>query len=418
MRKEASNLKNKLQNYKLSKMNQILSKIKGDKVIWVVIITLSFLSMLAVYSSTGALAYRKQAGNTEYYLIRHFAIMIFGLSFTYVCHLLKYTFYAKFAKLFMIASMPLLLYTLLSGSEINEASRWMVIPIINLTFQTSDFAKLATVIFLAYYLTKNQETITDFKTGFLSAFYWILPVIFLILPANFSTAALLATTCMVMLYVGRSRIVDLAKISGAFILLFILFVTIVLNSPNTGRVGTWKNRIENFVNEDNVEANYQADQSKIAIASGYPLGKGPGNSTQRNFLPHPYSDFIFAIIIEEFGFLGGLLTVILYLILLFRGIRIAIKSPGSFGAFLAIGISFIIVLQAMVNMAVAVNLIPVTGQPLPLVSMGGTSLWFTSISLGILLSVSKEIENEDLSEINEPIKNNNKNIIKEVPDEE
>lgn len=396
-------------------MNQILSKIKGDKVIWVVIITLSIFSMMAVYSSTGALAYRKQAGNTEYYLIRHFAIMVFGLSFTYVCHLLKYTFYAKFAKILMIASIPMLLYTLTSGSEINEASRWMVIPIINISFQTSDFAKLATVIFLAFYLTKNQETITDFKTGFIKVFYWIIPVIALILPANFSTAALLGITCMVMLFVGRAKILDLAKITGVIVLLFVLFVTIVMNSPNTGRVGTWKNRIDNFVSESNTEANYQADQSKIAIASGYPVGKGPGNSTQRNFLPHPYSDFIFAIIIEEFGFLGGFLIVILYLILLFRGIRIAIKSPGSFGAFLSIGISFIIVLQAMVNMAVAVNLIPVTGQPLPLVSMGGTSLWFTSISLGILLSVSKEIENEDLSEIKE-IKNKT-NTIKEVTDE-
>lgn len=397
-------------------MNQILSKIKGDKVIWVVIITLSIFSMMAVYSSTGALAYRKQAGNTEYYLIRHFAIMVFGLSFTYVCHLLKYTFYAKFAKILMIASIPMLLYTLTSGSEINEASRWMVIPIINISFQTSDFAKLATVIFLAFYLTKNQETITDFKTGFIKVFYWIIPVIALILPANFSTAALLGVTCMVMLFVGRAKIMDLAKITGIITLLFIVFVAIVMNSPNTGRVGTWKNRIDNFAGDSNPEANYQADQSKIAIASGYPFGKGPGNSTQRNFLPHPYSDFIFAIIIEEFGFLGGFLIVILYLILLFRGIRIAIKSPGSFGAFLSIGISFIIVLQAMVNMAVAVNLIPVTGQPLPLVSMGGTSLWFTSISLGILLSVSKEIENEDLSEIKE-IKNKI-NTIKEVTDEE
>ncbi len=397
-------------------MNQILSKIKGDKTIWVVVIALSVISMLAVYSSTGALAYRKQAGNTEYYLIRHFAIMVFGLGFMYICHLLKYTFYAKFAKLLMILSMPMLLYTLVSGSEINDASRWMVIPIINLTFQTSDFAKLSTVIFLAYYLTRNQDSITDFKTGFIKAFYWILPVIFLILPANFSTAALLASTCMVMLFVGRAKLIDLAKISGAFVLLFIIFVTIVLNSPNTGRVGTWKNRIDNFVSESNPEANYQADQSKIAIASGYPLGKGPGNSTQRNFLPHPYSDFIYAIIIEEFGFIGGLLTIVLYLILFFRGIRIAVKSPGSFGAFLAIGISFLIVLQAMVNMAVAVNLIPVTGQPLPLVSMGGTSLWFTSISLGILLSVSKEIENEDLSEIKDT--KTNKNTIKEVDDEE
>lgn len=397
-------------------MNRILSRIKGDKVIWVVIITLSIISMMAVYSSTGALAYRKQAGNTEYYLIRHFAIMVFGISFTYVCHLLKYTFYAKFAKLLMILSIPMLLYTLTSGSEINEASRWMVIPIINISFQTSDFAKLATVIFLAFYLTKNQETITDFKTGFIKVFYWIIPVIALILPANFSTAALLGVTCMVMLFVGRAKIVDLAKITAVMTLLFIVFVAIVVNSPDSGRVGTWKNRIDNFIGDSDTEANYQADQSKIAIASGYPFGKGPGNSTQRNFLPHPYSDFIFAIIIEEFGFLGGFITVVLYLILLFRGIRIAIKSPGSFGAFLAIGISFIIVLQAMINMAVAVNLIPVTGQPLPLVSMGGTSLWFTSISLGILLSVSKEIENEDLSEIKE-IKNKI-NTIKEVADEE
>lgn len=397
-------------------MNRILSKIKGDKVIWVVIITLSIFSMMAVYSSTGALAYRKQAGNTEYYLIRHFAIMIFGLSFTYICHLLKYTFYAKIAKLMIFLSIPMLLYTLTSGSEINEASRWMVIPIINISFQTSDFAKLATVIFLAFYLTKNQETITDFKTGFIKVFYWIIPVIALILPANFSTAALLGITCMVMLFVGRAKIVDLAKITAVMTLLFIVFVTIVVNSPDSGRVGTWKNRIDNFVSESDPEANYQADQSKIAIASGYPFGKGPGNSTQRNFLPHPYSDFIFAIIIEEFGFLGGFIIVVLYLILLFRGIRIAIKSPGSFGAFLAIGISFIIVLQAMVNMAVAVNLIPVTGQPLPLVSMGGTSLWFTSISLGILLSVSKEIENEDLSEIKEV--KNKINTIKEVTDEE
>lgn len=397
-------------------MNRILSRIKGDKVIWVVIITLSIISMMAVYSSTGALAYRKQAGNTEYYLIRHFAIMVFGISFTYVCHLLKYTFYAKFAKILMIASIPLLLFTLTSGSEINEASRWMVIPIINISFQTSDFAKLATVIFLAFYLTKNQETITDFKTGFIKVFYWIIPVIALILPANFSTAALLGVTCMVMLFVGRAKIVDLAKITAVMTLLFIVFVAIVVNSPDSGRVGTWKNRIDNFIGDSDTEANYQADQSKIAIASGYPFGKGPGNSTQRNFLPHPYSDFIFAIIIEEFGFLGGFITVVLYLILLFRGIRIAIKSPGSFGAFLAIGISFIIVLQAMINMAVAVNLIPVTGQPLPLVSMGGTSLWFTSISLGILLSVSKEIENEDLSEIKE-IKNKI-NTIKEVADEE
>ena len=321
-------------------MNQILSKIKGDKIIWVVVLTLSIVSMLAVYSSTGALAYRKQAGNTEYYLVRHFAIMVMGLGFMYMCHLLKYTFYAKFARLFMIATIPLLAFTLFSGSEINEASRWMVIPIINLTFQTSDFAKLATVIFLAFYLTKNQDTIKDFKTGFIKAFFWIIPVCALILPANFSTAALLFSTCMVMMFVGRARMVDLLKVVGAVVVMFILFVVIVMNGPNQGRVGTWKKRIENFKGGSENEANFQSEQSKIAIASGYPVGKGPGNSTQRNLLPHPYSDFIFAIVIEEWGFLGGIIVVMMYMILLFRGIHIAVKSPGSFGAFLSVGLSF------------------------------------------------------------------------------
>lgn len=395
-------------------MNQILSKIKGDKVIWAVVLILSIVSMLAVYSSTGALAYRKQAGNTEYYLVRHFAIMVMGLGFMYICHLFKYTFYAKFARLLLIIAIPMLLLTLVSGARVNEASRWMVIPIINLTFQTSDFAKLAMVIFLAYFLTKNQETIKDFKSGFIKAFVWIIVVCGLILPANFSTAALLFLTCMVMLFVGRARIIDLLKIFGGVVVLFIVFVVIVLNSSDQGRVGTWKKRIDTFAGkgvagqDGSEDANFQAEQAKIAIASGYPIGKGPGNSTQRNFLPHPYSDFIFAIVVEEWGFLGGIIVVMMYMILLFRGIHIAVKSPGTFGAFLSVGLSFIIVLQAMVNMAVAVNLIPVTGQPLPLVSMGGTSLWFTSVSFGILLSVSKEIENEDLSSIKEPVmaKNN------------
>lgn len=408
-------------------MNQILSKIKGDKVIWGVVLILSIMSTLAVYSSTGALAYRKQAGNTEYYLVRHFAIMIFGLGFMYCCHLLKYTFYAKFAKLLIIITLPLLVFTLFSGSEINEATRWMVIPIINLTFQTSDFAKLATVVFLAYYLTKNQETIKDFKTGFLKAFYWIIPVCGLILPANFSTAALLFITCMVMMFVGRAKFTDLMKIVGLVIVMFVFFVVVVMNSSDQGRVGTWKKRIDTFRGiEKNTEqgiensSNFQSEQAKIAIASGYPLGKGPGNSTQRNFLPHPYSDFIFAIIVEEYGFIGGIIIVLMYMILLFRGVNIAVKSPGSFGAFLSVGLSFIIVMQAMVNMAVAVNLIPVTGQPLPLVSMGGTSLWFTSISFGILLSISKEVENEDTEAIKEPTKAKNviSNINKNIKEDE
>ncbi len=374
-------------------MSELIKRIKGDRPIWMVVVILSVISLLAVYSSSGSLAYRFRSGNTEYYLFKHFIIIVMGLGLMYLAHKIKYTYYSRISQLALIVAVPLLLFTLVKGTTINEANRWVTLPIINLSFQSSDFAKLAIIMYLARWLTKKQENIHDFKTAFLPAILVILLICGLILPANFSTAAVLFTTCVVLLFIGRVRMKHLLLLAGSGIAATLLFIVIVSAMPDTGRVSTWKNRINSFVSQDQGNT-YQSDQSKIAIASGGIVGKLPGNSTQRNFLPHAYSDFIYSIIIEEYGLIGGFIVVLLYLVLLYRGIRIAHKSPGTFGALLAAGLSFSLVFQAMINMAVAVNLLPVTGQPLPLISMGGTSLWFTSIAIGIILSVSRSTEDE------------------------
>ncbi len=389
-------------------MNKILSKIKGDKVIWMVVLFLSIASVLLVYSATGALAYKKQGGNTEYYLVRHFVILVAGLGLMFFTHLIKYTFYARISVLLVFLSLPLLIYTLFSGSELNEASRWIVIPLLNITFQTSDFAKLALVIFLARILAVKQDQIKDLRKGFIPVVIAIGLVVGLILPANLSTAMLLTLTCLIMMFIARVSIKHILQLSGIALIVFSIFIVILMNSSDQGRLGTWKKRIENFKNPD-ADANYQANQAKIAVASGFPLGKGPGNSNQRNFLPHPYSDFIYAIIVEEYGLFGGLMILFAYLILLYRAMRIATNSPGTFGAFLALGLTLMLVFQALVNMAVAVNLLPVTGQPLPMVSMGGTSIWFTCISFGIILSVSKEVDKEEPSMLVDNKNNNTAN---------
>ena len=383
-------------------MNQLLRHIKGDRPIWMIVIILSVFSLLAVYSSTGSLAYRFRSGNTEYYLFKHLIIILLGLGLMFAAHKIKYTYYSRISQLALFVAIPLLLLTLLRGTSINEASRWLTLPIINISFQSSDFAKLALLMYLARLLTKKQEDIKDFQTAFLPAILPVLLVCALILPANLSTAAVLFTTSMVVMFVGRVSLKYLMAMTGIGLAGVLLFVLVVMNMPETGRVTTWKNRIENFVDKDKGDT-YQSDQSKIAIATGGLFGKLPGNSTQRNFLPHAYSDFIYAIIIEEYGLAGGILVVLLYMMLLYRGVRIAHKSPGTFGALLAAGLSFSLVFQAMINMAVAVNLLPVTGQPLPLVSMGGTSLWFTSLSIGIILSVSRKIEEDGL--VHQPIIN-------------
>ena len=374
-------------------MQAVLKKIKGDKVIWAVVFFLTLFSFLAVYSSTGTLAYKYHGGNTNYYMLKHAIILLFGLLLMYFAHLLKYTYYSRIFQLALYIAVPLLLVTLLLGLNINDAKRVLLIPYVNLTFQTSDLAKITLIIYLARMLTKKQDNIKDFKSAFVPLMIPVLIVTGLIFPANFSTAALLFVTSMVLIFIGRVKLIYIFGMIGAGIVALAIAIAILMMLPTErqGRLGTWKNRISSFVDGGDKD-NYQVEQGKIAIATGGVLGKGPGNSTQRNFLPHPYSDFIFAIIVEEYGVAGGIFIVFLYLVLFFRAVKIVTQMPGTFGAFLSIGVAFSLVFQAMINMGVAVNLLPVTGQPLPLVSMGGTSIWFTSLSIGIILSVSKELE--------------------------
>jgi cell division protein FtsW len=373
-------------------MKSFLQNIKGDKVIWAVVILLSVFSVLAVYSSTTTLAYREHKGNTEYYLVKHLSIMIFGLLLMFLSHKIKYTYYARISVLAMLASIPLLLYTAFLGPEINDASRWTTLPVINVKFQSSDLAKLALIMFVAYMLAKKQDKIKDFKTAFVPIVAPIVIICIIILKDNFSTAAILFATCTVLLFIGRVNMKYIFAMMGIGAAALTLFILILVLSPkSSGRLGTWQNRIEHF-SSGNSDENFQVEQAKIAIANGRFLGKMPGNSIQKNFLPNPFNDFIYAIIVEEYGIIGAILIPLLYLILMYRGIRIVIKAPGNYGAFLAIGVTISLVFQAFINMAVAVNLVPVTGQPLPLVSMGGTSIWFTSIAIGIILSVSKELE--------------------------
>jgi cell division protein FtsW len=367
---------------------------KGDRTIWLVVFILTLFSLLAVYSSTGTLAYKYQSGNTEFYLFRQARFLIIGLVLMYLAHRIRYNVYSRLSQIGLLIAIPLLVLTLIIGTNLNSASRWLSLPGINTTFQTSDLAKLALIMFVARMLSRRQENIKDFKTAFLPIMLPVLIVCGLILPANLSTSLLVFFTSIVLMFIGRINMKYILYMGLIGAACLALFVIIKLNSADTGRVGTWKARIENF-NNGNSDDNYQADQAKIAIAGGGLIGKFPGNSTQRNFLPHPYSDFIFAIIIEEYGFIfGGVLMIFLYLLLFFRVMRFINHSPRAFATLLAVGCSFMLVFQAMINMAVAVNLFPVTGQPLPLVSMGGTSTLFTSIALGIILSVSREVEKE------------------------
>lgn len=382
-------------------MNWLETYFKGDRTIWLIVILLSIVSILAVYSSTGTLAYKYQSGNTEYYLFKHGIIMILGFALMYAGHFVKYTFYARIANLGIIIAIPLLLLTLLMGSNINEASRWLTLPIIGLSFQTSDFAKVALILYVARALSKRQDNIKDFKSAFVPIIIPVGIVCGLILPANFSTSAVLFTTCVILMFIGRISVKYIASMIGIAITVFALFLMIAYIAGYDGRISTWKARIENFSSGD-AEGNYQVEQAKIAVATGGVLGKGPGNSSQRNFLPHPYSDFIFAIIIEEYGLFGGTFIVFLYLLLFYRALQIVKRTERAFAALITIGCAFSLVFQALINMAVAVNLFPVTGQPLPMLSMGGTSIWFTSAAIGIILSVSSEIDKTETSPVHAP----------------
>ena len=382
--------------------------LKGDKVIWMIIILFTIISLLAVYSATGSLAYRYQHGNTLYYFMRHGSFLLISLLMVYVTHLIPYKVYARLSQIFLLAVIVLLILTLITGVRLNEASRWLVVPGVGLTIQTSDLAKLALIMYLARMLSIKQDVIKDLKLSFVPLLVPIVLVCLLILPANFSTAAMLFIVSMTLLFIGRVnfKYLSILMFSGLFTL--VIFIMVVLNNDNRGsRLYTWKHRIEAFTGQGG--DNYQVEQSKMAVINGGFFGKGPGKSTQRNYLPHPYSDFIYAIIIEEYGFFGGFIVLMLYLYLLYRAGLIVEKCNRTFPAFLTIGLALMLVFQALINMGVAVNLLPVTGQPLPFLSMGGTSMIFTSLALGIILSISREINKEEvvLNTVTNPLTDEN-----------
>ncbi|HQS50334.1 MAG: cell division protein FtsW [Sphingobacteriales bacterium 17-39-43] len=384
-------------------MERLISKTKGDRWIWLIVILLSVWSLLAVYSATGTLAYKKGVGS-EQFLIKHLVMIVGGIALMYFSHLLDYRYYAGISKVLMVITIPLLAYTLIFGASVNEASRWVTIPIINQTFQTSDLAKLALITFLARTLSKKQENIKDVKKAFLPIMAAVCAVFVLIALANLSTALMLFGVSILLLIMGRISIKQISIVCLAGV---VLLGAVMMLGP---RRKTYISRIDTFIHPEKADPDkaFQANQAKIAIATGGIFGKGPGNSTQRNFLPHPYSDFVFALIIEEYGMVGGVGLVLLYLLFLYRCVLIVTDSPKAFGALLAAGLSFSLTIQAFANMAVAVGLGPVTGVPLPLVSMGGTSILFTSVAFGIILSVSRDIEEKKN-------KSKEKVIIGEIP---
>ncbi|MEO9484069.1 MAG: FtsW/RodA/SpoVE family cell cycle protein [Ekhidna sp.] len=360
--------------------NWAYRNLKGDPMIWFIVLILSLFSILVVYSATGSLAYKLRDGNTEYYLIKHSALVIVSLLAVWLASRIDFRYYSRISKLVLWLCVPLLLFTWAFGTNINEASRWLTIPVINQAFQPSDLAKLALLVTLASMLAKRQNSIEDFQKAIVPMLFWIGLICGLIALTNFSSAILLFLTCMLVLFIGRVPIKYLAML----VVICASFGSVAFMVGQRG--GTAISRVEDFINNDTP---YQAKQAYIAIASGGVIGKGPGQSDQRNFLPHPYSDFIYAIILEEYGLIGGITILFLYLALLYRGMKAAEDNDRAYGGLLSAGLSFALVIQALVNMGVAVGLGPVTGLTLPFISMGGTSQLFAGLALGIILSVSR-----------------------------
>jgi cell division protein FtsW len=377
---------------------------KGDKAIWGLVALFIVYSLLAVYSSSVGVAFMKYGGNTTYFLRSQFFMLALSLVIIVVVHYLPYRIYFSMAGLILIGSVGLLILTFAFGSRVNEATRWLLIPGTGFRLQTSDVAKVALVIYLARSLAKYQK---DLKNFMVVTKYFIFPVAVvsgLILPENLSTAVMVFVISMIIMFIGRVPVKFLLAYIGMAVVVILLFAMLLTVIKKDNRVAVWKNRIENFISgKADEDGDYQANQAKIAISTGGLFGKAPGKSTQRNMLPQSNSDFIFAIITEEYGLLFGAVPLILaYMILLFRGITIARKCETAFPAFLVMGLIVMIVVQAMINMLVAVGLLPVTGQTLPMVSWGRTSVLIMSFSIGAILSVSRvvnaRIKNEELSE--------------------
>lgn len=386
-------------------MSTLLQRIQGDRTLWVIALALALFSLMPVYSASSNIAFLYGSGNTLGMLGKHSIHLVLGLILMYAAHKISYKTYGPLSMILLPVAVVLLIYTLFSGHSVANASRWIQIPFLGWTFQTSAFASIVLMIYLARYLAKAEgEKLNSFRKSALPLLGPIFLVCAFILPANFSTAALVFAVAMTVLFMGGYPIKNLAIIIGSGLVGLVLFVLLVLAFPNiSNRVETWKSRIENF-SEGNAEENYQVTKAKMAIAEGMVVGKGPGKSIQKNFLPQSNSDFIYAVIVEEFGILGGIILLFAYVIFMIRVLIISQKAESKFGMLLAAGMGFSILIQAFVNLGVAVNLLPVTGQTLPLISAGGSSIWMTCLAIGIILSVSKGAANEEsiVEETEEP----------------
>jgi cell division protein FtsW len=386
-------------------MKTIFKHIEGDKTIWAIVAILAIFSFMPVYSASTNLVYVVGSGSTFGHLVKHMVLLIMGFAIIYGVHKIPYRYYSGGAVLMLPIVIVLLVFTLAQGKTIGgaNASRWIRIPFVGVGFQTSTLAGLVLMVFVARYLARNKEKEIIFKESLLQLWLPVSLVLILILPANFSTTAIIFTMILVIVFIGGYPLKYISFILGAGILALTFFILIAKAFPDAmpNRVQTWQNRIESFSNAGVKEA-YQVEKAKIAIATGGPLGVGPGKSVQKNFLPQSSSDFIYAIIVEEYGLFGGVMLVLVYFLLLFRIFVVLKKTVTIFGTLLVIGVGIPIIFQATINMAVATNLFPVTGQTLPLISSGGTSIWMTCFALGMILSVSasKQETEEDILDDN------------------
>jgi len=399
-------------------MSSIFSNLKGDKVIWATTAMLALFSFLPVYSASSNIAYLYGDGSTFGYLVVHFFHLLLGFCLLFAIHKIPYNYFKGLSILLLPIVIVLLLYTITQGSSIGgtNTSRWIQIPVIGVTFQSSTLASVVLMIYVARYLTKIAEKTVTFKETILPLWMPVFLVLILILPANFSTTAIIFTMVMVLVFLGGYPLKYIGVILGAGLLVLTLFVLTAKAFPGLlpNRVDTWTSRIVNFADDKDSDADYQIEKAKIAIARGGVVGVGIGKSVQRNFLPQSSSDFIYAIIVEEMGLIGGFGVMSAYLMLLFRLVIVATKANSVFGTLVVLGVGLPIVFQALVNMAVAVEFFPVTGQTLPLISSGGTSIWMTCLALGIVLSVSSEREELKLAEEKEHEEENPLDILSEA----
>lgn len=365
--------------------------LKGDKTIWAIFFLFVIVSIITVYSSVGSLAFREHEGNTEYYLVKQFLIFLIGFLFIWVISsFININTIKRFSKYSIVIIIPLLIYTFFKGININNASRW--ISLFGISFQSSDLAKPFLIMYVSFMLSHKKKKIHDFKTIFLYIFLPVFITSGIIFYSNLSTAGILLITCFILMFIGRVKFSHLSAFVGIIIIAVLFFFLIQkVGNNNKSRTQTWEKRVEQFFDS---ESNEHINQSKIAISTAGIFGKFAGHNIHRNLLPLSYSDFIFAMIVEQFGIFGGIFIILLFFILFFRCILAARKNNNLFQILLIFGLSFIITFQAIIHILVNVGLFPVTGQTLPLISMGGTSIIFTCISLGIILNITRETEDE------------------------